>query len=183
MNITKTLPVLALSLVLFGCASGTKYENLAYTETTGLTFDSALKSQVGVSPVQGGSKTNPLWKSQISNEAFQKALKSSLASQGLLSPTGRYQLSTNLDKVEQPLMGFDFVVWTYVTYKLTDGQSGKVVMSEQIVTPYKATMGDSVIGLKRLRMATEGSGKNNIQSFLEKLAKLDISAGDVSLVN
>jgi len=166
---------------LYGCASGAKYENMAYTESSDLKYDQELKNSVGVSAVDGGKKTNPLWTSEISNEAFQEAVKLSLSSQGLLSESGRYQLTIKLIEVDQPIFGLDFEVTTHVNYVLTDTKNNKVVLNDVVVAPYTATIGDAFVAMKRLRLANEGSGRNNIKGFLEKLSALNISPSEVSL--
>ncbi|MGD8560361.1 MAG: hypothetical protein PVH04_11890 [Gammaproteobacteria bacterium] len=179
----KYFTLLLAVLFLFGCASGAKFENMAYTETAGLEYDEGLKDEVGLSSVEGGEETNPLWTSEISSEAFQEAIKLSLSSQGLLSEKGRYRLKVKLVKVDQPLFGLDFEVTTQVKYELTDTVTNKVVLDEEVVAAYTATMGDAFVAIKRLRLANEGSGKNNIEGFLKKLSALNISASDVSLAD
>ncbi|MDH5229761.1 MAG: hypothetical protein OEY38_06865 [Gammaproteobacteria bacterium] len=177
----KLLALLIAVVLLIGCASGAKFENMAYTETSKFKYEQALKKEIGLSGVDGGEKTNPLWTSEISNEAFQEALKLSLTSQGLMSENGRYQLKVNLVKVDQPLFGLDLKVTTHVNYILTDTKTNKVVLDELVVAPFTATFGDAAIAIKRLRLANEGSGKNNIKGFLEKLSLLNVSA--ISLAN
>ncbi len=61
-------------------------------------------------------KTNPLWTSEISSEAFSGAVRGSLQAQGLLSDDGRYKLVVNMLKVDQPIFGLDFEVTTHVQY-------------------------------------------------------------------
>ncbi len=170
-----------LALSLYGCASGAKFENMAYTESSGMSYDRALKHEVKVKPVQGGEETNPLWTSEISAEAFQKAVEMSLSSQGLLSGSGRYKLKVILSKVDQPLFGLDLTVTTHVNYILVDTKTDKIIFDEEIVTPYTATFSDSAIAIKRLRLANEGSGKKNIEGLLKKLSAVNISKSNISL--
>lgn len=70
-------------------------------------FDESLKKQIGIALVEGGELTNPAWTSQISNEDFFIAIKNSLASHGLLSSGGRYQLKVSITKMDQPVFGLD----------------------------------------------------------------------------
>jgi hypothetical protein len=180
------LNLLSLSLAvifLYGCASGAKFQNTAYTEPSGLTYDEKLENNIGVFSVDGGEKTNPLWTSEISNEAFKEAVKLSLSNQGLLSENGEYQLKVKLLQVDQPLFGLDLEVTTNVNYVLTDTKTNKVVLNEVIVAPYTATMGDAFVAIKRLRLANEGSGRSNIEGFLKKLSALNISSSEVSLAD
>lgn len=96
MNKYRLVSLSVLVVFLYGCASGAKFTNMTYTHSTGMKFDRALKNQVELSAVQGGEKTNPLWTSEISNEAFREAVAMSLASHGLLAKSGRYHLKVNL---------------------------------------------------------------------------------------
>lgn len=77
-------------------------------------------------------------------------------------------------KVDQPMFGLDMAVTTHVKYTLVDSASGAKVLEETVVAPHTATFGDAAVGVKRLRLANEGSGKKNIDQFLDKLAALKI---------
>lgn len=182
MNIIRLILVIGLSGFLFGCASGAKVENMTYTGTQHQ-FDRALESNVGVQDVSGGTDTNPLWTSEISNDAFRQAVKNSLSSQGLLSEQGNYDLAIQLIEVNQPIMGFDLTVTTHIRYVLRDKTTDKVVLDEMIITPHTATMGDAFAAVKRLRLANEGSARKNIESLIEKLVQLKIEPSTVSMTN
>lgn len=173
MNKIKIIFIVSLVLVLTGCASGARMENMVYSDSSNKSYAQQLKQQVQVSGVQGGKKTNPAWKSEISNDMFRLALKQSLATQGLLSESGRYSLNASLDKIDQPLFGLDFTVTTYIKYTLTDTQTNKTVFEKTVIAPYTATVGDAFMGVERLRLANEGSGKKNIENLLTDLTKLD----------
>jgi hypothetical protein len=58
-----------------------------------------------------------------------------------------------------------------------------VVLREVIRTPFTAGFGDSVIGVKRLRLANEGSARVNIVALLKRLSDLKIEAKQVALEN
>lgn len=177
----RILVVLAALFYLSGCASGAKMGNMVYDGPM-KEYDAALESNVGVSSVTGGEKTNPAWTSEIDSSAFAGALKQSLRKQGLLSGDGRYQLKAVLLEVDQPLFGLDFKVTTHVKYVLTDHQNGDaVVLNKTITTPYTATVGDAFVAIKRLRLANEGAGKANIAGLLEELSELQIKPGDISI--
>ncbi len=173
--------LLFIAVFLYGCASGAQFKNMAYTETSGFEYDNALKNNIGVPHVTGGEKTNPLWTSEISSEAFQEAIKLSLSSKGLLSESARYQLKVTLLEVEQPLFGLDIKVTTHVNYVLTDTITNNVIFNDLITAPYTATVGDAFVAIKRLRLANEGAGRSNIEAFLIRLSSLQISVKDISL--
>lgn len=169
-------------MLLIGCASPAQFENMIVKQAPDNIFDSALKEQVEVATVQGGSETNPLWVSQISNSNFQKAVEESLSIQGLLADDGRFNLKVTLLNVDQPMFGLDFEVVTSVNYIVVDNTTNKVLLDETIKAAHTATFGDAFDGVTRLRIANEGSGKNNIKMFLEQLSKLDVT-GQLFLTN
>lgn len=59
-----------------------------------------------------------------------------------------------------------------VNYKLTDKTSHNTILKETIDSSYTAQFSDSVVGVKRLRLANEGAIKENIKQFIEKLNHL-----------
>lgn len=171
-----------LIIALGGCASGAKKEKMAYLSSDKqYSYDSTIKKNVGLSSVSGGEKTNPLWTSEISNEAFTGAVKLSLESQGLLSENGRYKLEVSLLKVDQPAFGLDMTVTTSVKYVLTDSKNNTTLIDATIDAPYTATFSDAFAGMVRLQLANEGSGKKNIQGLLVKLSTLKIDVSEISI--
>ncbi|WP_375192319.1 hypothetical protein [Marinobacter sp.] len=181
MRNARILAALAVLLYLTGCASGAKMGNMVY-EGPVKAYDTALQSNVDVTNVSGGEKTNPAWTSEIDNDAFAGALKQTLQKQGLLSGSGRYQLEALLLEVDQPMFGLDFEVTTRVRYILTDRENNDaVILNETIAAPYTATISDAFAAIKRLRLANEGSGKANIEGLVEKLSELNIEPGEISL--
>ncbi len=73
MRNARILAALAVLLYLTGCASGAKMGNMVY-EGPVKAYDTALQSNVDVTNVSGGEKTNPAWTSEIDNDAFAGAL-------------------------------------------------------------------------------------------------------------
>ncbi|OOZ39599.1 hypothetical protein BOW53_10970 [Solemya pervernicosa gill symbiont] len=185
MKIIKMFVVSIGLLYLYGCASGAKMENMAHTDVvvTPRAYDAALKNGVEVASVTGGEETNPAWTSEIGNEEFSGAVKQSLASQGLLAETGRYQLQIELKEVDQPMFGFDMTVTTHVRYVLTDSQNSTVIFDDTLAAAHTATVSDAFVAIKRLQMANEGAGKKNIEALLKKLSELKISTNQVSVVD
>ena len=181
MKLVKLSAVLFTCVLLIGCASSAKVENMIVKpgELSG-NYDRALSNGIKISQVSGGKKTNPAWTSEISSAAFLEALQASLVSERIYLADGQYSLSAELLKVKQPLLGLNMKVITHIKYVLTDNENeGAVVLDETLIVPYTATMVDSFVGVKRLRLANEGSAKANIKALLGKLAELKIS--DVSI--
>jgi len=176
-----SLVLIGCFMLTGGCAAPAQFENMTYTQPLGSSFDSELREQVEITAVQGGSKTNPLWVSQISNEDFQKALEISLSSQGLLANDGRFKLKVTLLEVEQPLFGLDLKVISKVNYIIVDTDKNEILFDEIVEASHIATFSDAFAAVTRLRMANEGSGKNNIKRFLERLSNLSIEPSQLSL--
>ena len=144
-----------------------------------------LRENVGVKNVTGGINTNPILShSNIGNDEFRGALESSLKLAGLLERNigeGKFLLCAQLLQVDHPFIGGDMTVATHILYILTDLKSGKEVYQNTISAKYTATISDSFFGVNRLRIANEGSGRENIARLIEGLRQLNISQGDVTL--
>lgn len=172
------------SLLLTGCASSAKIEGMTVAESQarGNTYSTSLQDNLQVSEVKGGQETNPMWTSEIGGAEFQGALKQSLDNAGLLSDgDAPYVLSANLVRVDQPLFGLDFEVTSSVEYVLVEKASGKELFRETLRTPYTAGVGDAFVAVTRLRLANEGSARENISALLKRLSALNIEANQVSL--
>ena len=167
-------------LFVLGCAAPAQFENMTYEGIIG-TYDSELNGQIELAQVKGGSKTNPLWTSQISNEDFQRALEQSLVAQGLLSQNGRFTLKATLIEVAQPWIGVNLKVATKVNYVMIDEAINDVLLDEVIEADFTATFSDAFDAVTRLKIANEGSAKANIKRFLERLALLRVESDLVSL--
>ena len=121
-----------------------------------------------VGTVVGGQETNPLWTSQVSNDAFKSALEDSLKNIKYFSSRGddKFLIDANLKSLEQPIFGFTFDVSSNVIYRV-EGMG--VTKSFEIVAVGTATTSDAFLGIERLRIANERSIKNNITKFIRKI--------------
>ena len=175
----RTFTLLALSLLvptLTGCASAASSERMTVQAAAiaGVQAPTALHHRVSVGPVSGGHDTNPMWMSKVGNAEFSAALRDSLAAAGFLAEgpdAGAYTLSANLQRLKQPVFGFDMKVTATVDYQLRERASGLPVFESQVVTPYTADMGDAFLGVERLRLANEGAIRSNIQRLIEELVR------------
>ena len=66
---------------------------------------------------------------------------------------------------------------------MLDSKTKEVLFDEIIDAAHTATFGDAFDAVTRLKIANEGSGKNNIKTFLEQLSELDVRSGQLSLTN
>jgi hypothetical protein len=172
----KKLFVILSVLILGGCATPAAVEQMAVSLPITQT-NPALKNSVGVLDVTGGRETNPMWTSQVSSDAFRRALEQSLQNAGMFSKIasgGRYQLTADLTRLDQPLMGFDMTVTSTVRYSLVDNQTRKEVYSRVIQVGHTATISDAFVGSQRLKLANEGAVQANIKSFINDLIVLKL---------
>lgn len=137
--------------------------------------DPSLLQAVAVHAVAGGSESNPLWGSEVSDKEFTGALVRALKSAGLLTAdtsSPRYRLDATLLSLEQPRSGPDIKVTCSVRYDLTDAATGKRVFSKAITTRFTATSRDAALAVTRLRIANEGAVRKNLGELLDQLLTL-----------
>jgi hypothetical protein len=139
----------------------------------------ALLGGIGIRDVTGGRETNPLWVSNVGSAEFERALEDSLRNAGLLAPvrgSAPYQLSADLRKLDQPLMGFDMTVTATIDWNLVERSSGRDVLRRSIGTPFTAKMSDAFLGTERLKLANEGAIRRSIEVLIDELARLSLGA-------
>lgn len=136
-----------------------------------ITQSSPAYKAVSVGKVTGGTETNPLWISEVSNQNFHDALEQSLELHVLAADgtAGRYRLDVALVSIDQPLAGFSLTVTAKVRYTLIPADGGAPKFDQTIETPYTAEFGDAFLGYERLRLATEGAVRENISAFIKQL--------------
>jgi hypothetical protein len=160
---------------LVGCASGARYGAMIPDGPSfkPLPDNYFLKNEIALTEVTGGEETNPMWTSEVSNEEFKKALMESLRMQQLLANgTGKYNLTVNLTEVDQPMFGLSFTATSISQYILRNNKTKDIVFDESITGSHTATFGDAVYAPNRLKLATEGSIKENIKIFINNLLLL-----------
>ncbi|MDD9877860.1 MAG: hypothetical protein OXR84_10515 [Magnetovibrio sp.] len=81
----------------------------------------------------------------------------------------KYDLNAYLMGLTQPLIGLDMTVTATVRYELIDTATRKSLVNETVTVPYTAKFSDAFIGTERLRLANEGSIRENIAAFLRHL--------------
>jgi hypothetical protein len=177
---------LAACAVLAGCATPATSTNMtmraADATTSRQATPEALKANVALRDVTGGKETNPMWMSSVGSSEFERALEDSLRSVGMLAAnrqSGRFQLVAHLAKLDQPFGGFDMTVTATVNYLLIERASGKTVWEKSLTTPYTAKLGDALVGTARMRLANEGTIRQNISQLVAELQQL--KAGDIAL--
>lgn len=134
---------------------------------------SVFKNALVIERVDGGESTNPLWTSEVGNDAFRGALSASLVNSGLMATKkARFQLFARLASVNQPFIGLDMTVRASVIYRVLETETKKIWFDHSVSTPYTATFSDAPIGIVRLRLANEGSIRENIKEFIRRLIEI-----------
>lgn len=168
----RSIVVLALVFVVPGCATGarTGAMTVPVTSDTIITPSSPLHGAIGVGTVSGGSETNPLWMSNVSDDNFRQALEQSLRLQAMLANGDPpYTINANLISLDQPLIALDVTVTAKVRYAVIRNIDKAVKLEETIETPYTANLSDAFVGVERLRLANEGAMRENIKAIIAKL--------------
>ncbi|WP_338665850.1 hypothetical protein VQH23_11860 [Pararoseomonas sp. SCSIO 73927] len=120
--------------------------------------------------MSGGTETNPILASNISDADFAAALRQSLSTHAMLaSAGGTFRLEAKLVELERPSIGFSFEVKARVAYRLVRVADGREVFSTEIRSAHTATFSDAAYGVERLRIANEGAARENVRQFLVAL--------------
>lgn len=179
---TLLLGGLTAAALATGCATPANSVNMVVRAGDATTARSAtpeaLKANIAIRDVTGGKETNPMWVSNVGSSDFERALEDSLRAVGMLAAnrqSGRYLLMAHLEKLEQPFMGFDMTVTAAVAYTLIERSTGKTVWQKSIATPYTAKVGDAFVGTERLRLANEGSVRQNITQLIGELQQAKVA--------
>jgi hypothetical protein len=164
--------ILSVALLLGACASGARPGAMTVAVVPErLVGDSSPAHQaLSVGTVSGGSETNPLWKSKVSDADFRQALEQSLALHALLAREARrYVVNTQLLGLDQPFAGFDLTVTASVHYTLLSTADQSVKLDQTVTTPFTANFSDAFVAVERLRIANEGAMRENIKAFITQL--------------
>jgi hypothetical protein len=170
------LGLLLLTCVLCGCA-------ISPSTPSGMLpsgFDTVQRHEGSVRiQVSGGCEDCALGQAKISNAAFAEAVTKAVKASGVFSRVTQgsdadFLLSVRIFRSETPLMGFNMRADIEAGWTLTRGRSGEGIWRESINSEYTATMGDTVIGIQRVRFASEGAARTNIAEAIAKLSRLSI---------
>jgi hypothetical protein len=183
----KQFSILAICAITFlgGCvASGADPNRIAIVATADARFpaDHPLSGKTALGNVQGGSNTNPLWMSNVSDTEFESGLLSSLRSAGLLAENqseARYRMVANLQDLKRPLVGLDMSVTMTVRYTVSPLAGGAPVFDEVVSAVGTAELGEAFSGAKRLQLANEKAAKANITEMLRRV-RARVGSGSIA---
>jgi len=170
-HIAKSLLLLS-ALFLAGCATGAKPMNMASLDNSVASIASTAPGyeSITVATVSGGGETNPLWTSEVSPTDFKTALEHSLTRRGYYTSDSAapLRLNAHLQNLRQPLFGMSYTVTSTVRYEL-ENQAGETVDEQVITASYTAQLADHLYGVERLRLANEGSIRENITQYMQHM--------------
>jgi len=140
----------------------------------------ALKFNVALEHVQGGTNTSFWWGSHVSAMAFENALDDSLRGVGMLPPAPptatqqpRFVLRASIIALMQPLMAASPEVGISVRYQLFDRNDGSLVYERTLRTTGNASFSDAVLSQpERTRLANEEAVRKNLITALRDLMAL-----------
>lgn len=162
-------------LALGGCAAPVTHEALVPVK-----MEVAKRHDKSVAVVAGGgSETSAAGKSQVSDAELQKAVAEAISQTKTFSKVvdgknGDYILTVSIFNLTQPSFGFSFTVTAEMGWTLTRADTGAKVWQESIKSEHTASATDAFAGVTRLKMATEGAIRNNVQQGLTKLSALSL---------
>lgn len=176
----KLIAATLLVALLAGCATPARMDQMTaqVPPAAVAAVDARLKGAIAVADVTGGKETNPMWTSQVSSETFRQSLEASLAQAGLFNKVlsaGKYTLTADLLKLDQPLVGLNMTVSSTVRYALVDAATKKEVYGKTVTVSYTAKMSDAFVGTERLRLANEGAIRENIKALMGDLVALKLN--------
>ena len=161
-------------LTLGACASGAAPDKMtiAIGSVPPVAAGQPGYHELKVGNVQGGSDTNPLWESNVSNDDFRSALQTSLHGVGYLSDDpakANLEVTASLIDLQRPIAGIDMTVTSKVRYTVAPNGGGAPVFDQTIAASGTGKFGDALLGVERLRLANEASIQANITAFLQQL--------------
>jgi hypothetical protein len=179
-----TLPLLAICAAgLVGCASGAGSRQMAVSSdtATAVTPDRPGYHALVVGSVDGGSGTNPLFLSNVSNRNFKSALESSLRSLNFLADgpsKDAYVVTASIVDLDRPVGSLDPVLivapvdWSVtvkIHYTVAPAGGGRPVFDDVIAATGAAGRMGGITAAARVRQANEAAVRANIRVFVGRL--------------
>ncbi|WP_323816377.1 hypothetical protein [Cellvibrio sp. NN19] len=171
----RLITLLCAAVLVTGCASPTKPAAMA---PVNYVPEKTQPYTVSVN-VAGGQETSAMGKSNVADADLKTAieetiLKTKAFKQLIKVGDADYELSASIMTVNQPSMGFSFTVKTDLAWKLSKAGAADAVWRKVISSEHTTSAGEAFAGVTRLRMATEGAIKSNIEMALKEIAVLTL---------
>lgn len=173
--------VVGLAVLCAGCPATVTSEAMRVSLPPSL-HRSAGDILVVVTGATEVSKPKPFAKAlpvHVTDEGFADALAVSLEQSGLFrrvvrDSAGQYQLHATVQRLDEDIIGFDMTASIEVSYVLARMAPKGIVWEKKIRTSHTAGMNDSVISITRVRLATEGASRKNIEQALQDISALKL---------
>ena len=159
---------------LCGCGTSADPAHMAVQSTpANSNFPDALHHVMCVRHVAGREDTSTFWGTLVSDQDFNDALTATLQAAGLAASGAacKYPIDVNVLGVVQYNHMFSMDVTSHLNYKVYDA-AGQPVLLETISA---AASSDATFGPVRIKRANEGSIRDSISQFLEKLRAAKLS--------
>ncbi|MDB6166533.1 MAG: hypothetical protein JWQ83_1673 [Lacunisphaera sp.] len=130
--------------------------------------------------VTGGSATSAAGASQISNADFASALSQSIQQSKLFTtllpagPATDYHLEVTIVRLQQPMFGLSMTATFETNWTLSSLSDKAIVWRKAITTSHTVGAGEALAGVTRLRLATEGAARDNIQNAITQISALPL---------
>jgi hypothetical protein len=129
--------------------------------------------------VAGGQETSAMGKSSVADADLKTAIEETIlktkAFKQLVKVGGAdYELSASIMTVDQPSMGFSFTVKTDIAWKLGKVNGDNALWRKVVHSEHTTGTGEAFAGVERLRLATEGAVRKNIELALKEIATLEL---------
>jgi len=115
----------------------------------------------------------------ISDEDFTQSLRESFEKSGLFRKVvtdtqAAYQLQAVFVQMDEQIFGLDMTASMEVNYTLASTSPKKVLWEKGVATSHTTAFGESLISATRLRLATEGAARRNIEQAIQEISKLKL---------
>ncbi|MCJ7422085.1 hypothetical protein [Sphingomicrobium astaxanthinifaciens] len=169
-EVIRPVVIVACAVGLSACAAKPVNMTVGQVATVEAHRLAPLHQTITLVEVSGGKETK--LSSQVSDEAFMEALRQSLANNNLLAAgMGDYELAAELVRIKKPALLVSSGVRSKVRYRLSDRQTGELLMDEMVRTKYVEPFGTAWTSEMRIRKSIEGSLRQNVVLFMQRLAE------------
>ena len=166
---------ISLALALTGCASpASRAAMTPQAVVVSKQYPHSLHVQTS-----GGSETGAMDSSNISDADLKAAIEDAVIQSKVFKSIvqgagGDYELSVRVVSLSKPIFGATFTVEMETAWSLTKAVDRSVVMRNSVKSSGKATMGEALAAVTRLRLAVENAARENISQGLKAVAELNL---------
>lgn len=169
------IAAISFALALTGCASPA---SRAAMTPQALVISKQYPHSLHVQ-TSGGSETGAMDSSNISNADLKSAIEDAVTQNKIFKNIvqgagGDYELSVQVVSLSKPIFGATFTVELETAWSLTKAVDRSIVMRNSVKSSGKATMGEALAAVTRLRLAVENAARENISQGLKAVSELNL---------